>query len=397
MKSPERPPVLSRQTSSFRQLLAALLSLCLGLFLTDAVVSLLDDSLKLFFGVPLLGGLSLIIGLFALFFLCVVYVLMALTPAIPKRLFVPPAFYYLVTQLLILPAFFLAPYYLQLISWIFSLIQVLVAVCVIYMARGGPNFSWMLMPVRRLGARNFSWLNLIGFSGVNAFVLLPAILIYLFVCTAWALNHFSEGFEALHTNGISVQMRRYVRSDGKTIQLFPMIHVADADFYHKVVQTFPTNSVILLEGVTDEKHLLKNKLSYQRMARKLGLAEQHLSFEPSRGHPVAADIDVDQFSTNTLDLLNLVILIHIHGLDVKTLQKLAQYPMTPDAFTQMQYDVLDKRNEHLLSEIHDHLPDADYIVVPWGAAHMPGISREIQKDGFRLVEAQDYMVIRFHH
>ena len=112
-----------------------------------------------------------------------------------------------------------------------------------------------------------------------------------------------------------MQTRKYVRDDGKTIHLFPMAHVAEADFYQKISQTFPTNSLILMEGVTDEKNLLTNKISYDRMAKTLGLAEQHEKFAPTRGEMVDADVDVSQFSTNTLTLLNLVMLVHAQGLN----------------------------------------------------------------------------------
>jgi hypothetical protein len=49
----------------------------------------------------------------------------------------------------------------------------------------------------------------------------------------------------------------------------------------------------------------------------------------------------------------------------------------------------------LLNEVKTRLPETENIVVPWGAAHMPEIAREIQKDGFRLEESRDYTVIRF--
>jgi hypothetical protein len=68
------------------------------------------------------------------------------------------------------------------------------------------------------------------------------------------------------------------------------------------------------------------------MARALGLAEQHEKFDPTSGEIVMADIDVDQFTTNTLDLLNLVILIHAGNLDSGTIQKLMQYSMVISQF-----------------------------------------------------------------
>ncbi len=120
-----------------------------------------------------------------------------------------------------------------------------------------------------------------------------------------AVNHFSEGFMTLHPGGFTVQVRKYVRNDGKVIELFPMAHVADADFYQQVSQTFPSNSIILMEGVTDINNLLTNKLSYKRMAKSLGLSEQKKEFKPTHGELVRADVDVDQFTPDTIDILNL--------------------------------------------------------------------------------------------
>jgi len=394
------PPPLSppptRQASPLRQWLAILLSLCLGLFLADAVISFVDASMGLLGGGHALMGVRMGVCLFAILLAVVVYGLMALTPAIPKRLFVPLALFYLVAELLMVPLFLFCPGHLQQIDWVFSLAQVLLGLWLLGQAQGGFKFSWRLVPLDRLGARRFSWRNLIGFVLANVFGLVPAVMIYLFLCTAGAVNHFSEGFMTLRPGGFMVQVRKYVRPDGKTIQLFPMSHVAESDFYQNIAQTFPTNSIILMEGVTDEKHLLKNKINYQRMARKLGLAEQHEEFAPTRGVMVPADIDVDQFTTNTLDVLNLVILIHTRGADAGTFQKLMQYSTTPDFQEQLLADLLQKRNQHLLEEIQTYLPQSEHLIVPWGVAHMPGIARQIQQSGFKLAETREYEVIRFH-
>ena len=161
------------------------------------------------------------------------------------------------------------------------------------------KLGWPLLPPDRLGRLRFSWLNLLGFSLANIFVLLPVALIYLFICTAGLVSHFTDGFMTLHPSGFTVQVRQYARADGKTIQLFPMSHVAEGDFYQEISQTFPTNSLILMEGVTDEKQLLKHKINYQKMASALGLSEQHEKFAPTRGEIVPADIRL-------LDLVNLI-------------------------------------------------------------------------------------------
>ena len=58
-------------------------------------------------------------------------------------------------------------------------------------------------------------------------------------------------------------------------------------------------------------------------------------------------------------------------------------------------DLLRKRNRHLVEEIKARLPSAKSIVVPWGAAHMPEVSREIAKLGFTVAETKEYEAIRF--
>jgi hypothetical protein len=194
---------------------------------------------------------------------------------------------------------------------------------------------------------------------------------------------------------LMVQVRHYVRNDGKTIQLIPMSHVGETAFYRELAQSFPTNATILLEGVSDRRNLLTNRISYQRMARSLGLAEQAKEFQPSRGALVHADVDVEQFATDTIDFLNLVMLIHAQGLNPENTLKLLQYSPPPRVQEQFLEDLLRKRNRHLLEEILARLAQSENIIVPWGAAHMPEIAREIQKSGFRLDATREFMAIRF--
>jgi uncharacterized protein YbaP (TraB family) len=110
---------------------------------------------------------------------------------------------------------------------------------------------------------------------------------------------------------------------------------------------------------------------------------------------VSADVDVDQFGTNTIDFLNLVMRIHAKGMNAQNVMELLQYSPTPHFEEQLFDDLLRKRNRRLLDEIQTRLSETDNIVVPWGVAHMPEIAKEIQKSGFRLNETRDYTVIRF--
>ena len=229
----------------------------------------------------------------------------------------------------------------------------------------------------------------------SLFVALPAAVIYLAVCASLAVDHFSEGFLALHPGGIAVRMREFVRHDGKKVRLIPMMHVGEADFYQKISQSFPTNSIILMEGVTDDRNLLTNKLSYKRMAGSLGLTEQQEEFAPIRGEIVHADVDIAQFSTNTIAFLNLIMLLHSKGVNAETVLKLLEYSPPPHFEEQLIEDLLRKRNRHLVEEIQTRLAESANLMVPWGAAHMPGIAEGILAAGFHLSASREYTVIRF--
>ena len=133
------------------------------------------------------------------------------------------------------------------------------------------------------------------------------------------------------------------------------------------------------------------------MATSLGLAEQQKEFKPSRTQIVHADVDAEQFATNTIDFLNLAMLLHSNGMNAQNFAALMQYSEHPDFQEQLVDDVLRKRNRHLLKEIQAQLSESDHLIVPWGAAHMPEIAKEIQKSGFRLDQTQEYIAIRFRY
>jgi hypothetical protein len=379
-----------------KKLLSILLSLCLGLFLAVGVVSVVDDSLVLLFGLHLLTMTSGILTFIAALIAMLVYGLMGLTPMIPKRVFLPVTLFYVAVLLVVFPTLIYCYDRIVQIDWVLSFCQVILGLGLLWWLRGGLKFRWPIVEDKHLGDRRFSWRNLSVFLLVNVFVLLPAMVAYLALCAALAMDHFTGGFLALHPGGMTVQVRKYVRDDGKTILLIPMAHVAEADFYRKVSQSFPSNSIILMEGVTDRQHLITTGTSYKRMAKALHLAEQHEEFKPSRGEMVRADVDVEQFSTNTIDFINLVMFIHSKGMTPETVQKALQYSPPPDFQKQVFGDLLRKRNRHLLEEIHARLQQSDNIMVPWGVAHMPGIAKEIQKSGFKLDETREYTLIRFH-
>jgi len=391
----DSPPAAAGKASFFRQLVAVFLSLCLGLFLAAGIVSLLDDSLILIFSRHFLTLASGILGCISFCLLLLIYGLMGLTPIIPKRVFLPILFFTGLGLLVVFPTLIYCHRRLVQLDWLLSLLQVVVVLVIYHRLRGGGRFRWSVVEVQHLGRRPFSWWNLSGFLLLNLLVLLPALAAYLALCASLAMGHFTDGFLTLRPGGLILQARKYVRADGKTILLFPMSHIAETDFYRAVSHSAASNSVVLLEGVTDRKNLLTNGLSYKRAAKSLGLAEQHDDLDIRRGELVLADVDVQEFSTNTIAVLNLVALVHARGLNASTLSVLLGYSPPPEVEQQLFADLLLKRNAHLLKELNARLPAADDFVIPWGAAHMPGIAEAIEKSGFHLAETRDYVSIRF--
>jgi hypothetical protein len=130
------------------------------------------------------------------------------------------------------------------------------------------------------------------------------------------------------------------------------------------------------------------------MAATVGGVEQAKAFKP-KGQLIHADVDISAFSPATLELLKTAMLIHSKGVTAETLPILMK-PTTPGLEEQLMEDILTKRNHHLLGVIRERLPTSDDIIVPWGAAHMPEIARELVKEGFRMTETRDFMAIRFN-
>ena len=371
------------------------LSLCLALFLVSGMVSAVDDSLVLLLRFHLLTAISGILFCLSFLIAMLVYVMMGITPLVPKRLFLPVTLFYAAALLLTLPILIYWYHGVLVVDWIMSCCQVFVGLAILHAAQGGPRPRWPLVPVDRLGVRGLQLVEPVRIRAVQRLRIAAGG-----HCLCFSLRR--PGREPFHRRfhgpapkrvlGAGAKIRPRRRQDDRVV---PDGARRRRAFLPRVSRTFPTNSIILMEGVTDDKNLLTNKISYRRMAKSLGLAEQHEAFTPSRGERVDADVDVDQFTPDTIDFLNLVMLVHAKGFTPGNLQKLMQYSPPPHLEEEVINDLLRKRNEHVVEEIQSELPQTDYIMVPWGVAHMPGIAKQIQKAGFRLDQTQEYMVIQF--
>lgn len=395
MASEIPPPPLpdTNSRSVVRSALACFLGLTLAVFLASSVVALASDTLIVLFKNHTLAGAAALSAIPALLMTVAVYGLMGLTPMVPKRFFLPIA---LCGPLVALAALPLMIYHYKegtWIAWGMSLVQVAVGVAVIRLLRGSWKFRWPLIPTNRLESRGFGWRNTLGFAAVNLLVVLPAAAIYLASCSVVAVSHFTDGFVSLRPAGVTMQVRKYTRDDGKTVELVPMSHIGETEFYQTLAASFAPTATVLMEGVSDKEHVLTEKAGYGKTAKDLGLAEQQAVFRP-KGELVPADVDLSDFSKVSLDYLKKTMALHSKGINAVTLPVLMETP-APDLPEKLLHDLLTRRNEHLLRVMDERLRTSDHIIVPWGAAHMPGISAGVLKAGFRLQDKEDHVAIRF--
>lgn len=387
------PPLPSPAAETGSPVLAGILGCVLVLFLGSALVSLVDHSLLWWFQRTDFSVFNAILGFLMLLTGLLLFGLMAFAPGIPKRFFMPVSLFVPTAMIGVLPLLIWFSSKALVILWCLSLLQVLCAVFLISRLQGGLKFSWPLVPPEKVAARGFSWGNLAAVVASGVFIILPVLLAYFAFTAITSVTHFSDGFVKLRPAGISMQVRKYIRDDGRKITLVPMSHVGEAEFYQSLSDSFPPDSVILMEGVSDQKGLAKVESNYSKMATALGGVEQTEVFKP-KGEIVHADVDISTFSPSTIELLKTAMLLHSKGITPETLPILMK-PSPPGLEKKLIEDILTKRNHHLLGVIREQLADSANIIVPWGAAHMPEIAREIEKDGFRVKETKDFMAIRF--
>lgn len=208
--------------------------------------------------------------------------------------------------------------------------------------------------------------------------------------------------------------------DGRRVYLVGMIHIGEPDFYARIKADMPKDALFLTEGVSDRKKLLTGGLDYRNAARVLGLEAQPAFRDPvdpqapSPSEPAGdvepplppapqgqtfrrADVDVSEFDPRTIDLLRKIGGLYAGGDAVTFMLRFVQFAttMSPDDYEAMQQDVLKMRDAHVLMEL-DKVPDPyRNIVIPWGAAHLPGISEGLRTRGYVMTETRQRVVARY--
>lgn len=381
----------------------SLVSIFVHGFLLDALLTLVGEWLP----ISILQG-AVAWAVFALGI--VLYVATAFNRRLSKRLILPPVFFLVWTGICgAFPLAFLLPDFYRAALAITQLAIAIVLIAVHRRWRAtpppiGPAFSW----------RTFS------------LVALPTIAAIPFALVAGAVNaagvgieHGSHGYVKLRPGGVMLEERE-LSKDGRHVRLVSMMHIGDKSFYDQILASLPTEgaTIVLVEGVTDDKGILKGRFSYARIAKLLGLTAQETSSlqenvrQSLPGKDSAqktarqnveyrhADIDISTFHPLTLEYIAAIGVI-LSDPTFETLLRVFKNPNTPFKKPNVEEvvvgDILDKRNKHLIDEINHALEDGRSVVVPWGALHLFAIEESLKNDGFRETRRVDRPIIRFWH
>lgn len=239
----------------------------------------------------------------------------------------------------------------------------------------------------------------------------------------------------LHFAWSGVEVRETVMRKGdKVVHLVAMVHFAEPRFYQELFASMPPGSLILAEGITDNKGVLTNGLRYNNAARALGLETQDvfqkLLIEKARIKPAAeepktptsasdkrtpaappppqppapsgpdvirADVDASDFSPTTIKFLQRVGDVYASANMNEALDKLSKIgnEFTDDDLNKVMDDILHLRNTRVLKEFDAQLPKYQVIYIPWGAQHMPDLEAGLIDRGFRIESSRLHSLARY--
>lgn len=379
------------------------------LFALDAVLSLVEEALRQLGGSSLLVAPRNLVAGVALLASIPCFLLLALTPRLPWRLLLPltVALVWLNSGAAPLPMWFESA---GALAFTTASIQVGIALLALRRIRGFTDGRSLLFDRASLLGPGFAWGHSLRFGAACLLLLLPFGSGYVVVWGATQIHLATAGFVSFDLRGVTLLDRRYVRED-REIRLVGMMHIGEGDAYRELFRSFATESTVVLEeGVSDRESLVGRPISYGGFARALGLEEQpgigdvlrqsyweeeepweeDLAWDEDRllpewPHLRHADVDVGEFSVITQEFLREAAGIWDTDEPAARLEELTEL-LGEDAERKLawvEYDLITRRNEHLIDEVFRALPEYRNVVVAWGGLHLPAIEAEIADHGFQ--------------
>ena len=374
----------------------------------DGALSILDDLLKAYAGTGLLTDLRQVVALSVIALLPVMFLVLVLTPPLPRRIFIPAFLCTIWANFIVWPVS-AGPEPLSAMPLsIAQLVVFLLSIFWIYKRTG--RFSLMAsdLPVRKYLLRRI----LLGAgAGLVSLALIIVALVGFGVKSR--IERDTAGYVTFSPKGIAVSEKTLTRGD-KSVRLVGMVHIGDDTFYKSVFASFPRDALVLVEGVSDREGRIKGKMDYTGVAKALGLANQvelqtswiesavseekgEASDAPRPVPLMNADIDVSEFSEPTFNFLRDTAEVYDAG---SLSDSYARMSALGTRYTEAQAmaafdELIDKRNAHVLTTFDQQIATRDQIVIPWGAQHMPGLEKGLLDRGFAVTGQHTRLVISF--
>ncbi len=343
------------------------------------------------------GALASVAEIFSTLFAVWTLLLACSYKHLPWHPLAPALFLSFWRSFLLLPA----PAYLpwKTVDQIWALGQSLVGAGTLLLLRRSSHERSPWLDARALPAPLFSWGRTLATFAAKLFLLLPLLVGYLLFSAQILVRELSAGFLEINARGVYTESRTYEHG-GRMIYLLPTVHIAAPGFYDTLMQSLPEKrTVILPEGVTDRAHILKDRMDYSTAADSLGLTAQPDLTDRRKEHAVLpCDADISEFAPRTQTFLTLAgKLLQIQSLAPEDLPPLlASLQSFQDADLKILVnDILEVRNAKVLGSLPLALEKYEHVAIPWGAAHMPGIEREIQKLSARRVATRKVEVLKW--
>lgn len=211
------------------------------------------------------------------------------------------------------------------------------------------------------------------------------------VCISVALAVFTlekvtGGFLRIRPSGVYTETGVYAFK-GSTLHLLPSVHIANSAFYGELLHRMPTEKAVLIpEGVTDSKNVIPKGIDHAATAKSLGLTPQPRLEEIQKIDIHRCDVDVSEFSAQTQTVLRTFgdLISALEKQDSLAVLRILSNGTDVDLPT-LQTDVLENRNARVVAAIEKTAPNYQHVGVPWGAAHMVGIEREMLARGAKKI------------
>ncbi len=375
-------------------------------FLADGLISVAAEIFSaLHIVIPGLETLRTTVAVSVILWAAIVYTIIFLTPRLKKRLLLPAVLFSLWASFgSFFPLSLLEIPYFGLIT---SAAQTVLGVTLVV--------AWRKyhQPVIDETRPAFSWGNFAA-GGCVSFAIAVFCVMSVVVTAADAIDTHTGGYATLRPSGFYLEERRF-RKENKEVRLIGMVHVAQAGFYNSVAEDLRAteSAVVLLEGVSDEKGILRKRLSYNGVADFIGITSQEKSTFTSqaigslRASPeksrspieyLHADLDISALQPQTVALVESLSALLASQSIQEALDHLQDKnsPLNDEEGMRLaMVDLIQTRNNHLLNTMRTALATTNLVIVPWGAMHLQDLQKELENMGFQEVSHKARLALSF--